>query len=136
MPTSRAPDSTRKCHMGSPASIPLAEPEQCRDQAPDPSPPGLPLAVPQGMSCPLPAAHPGSEDATAAAYLSLAANSCSLQFEVMHQCGEEYDPNSLLSRQKKKNKTEIRVGRQTITLSALALVWMTGRICAMAESSS
>lgn len=89
MPTSRAPDSTHKCHMGSPASIPLAEPEQRQDQALDPSPPGLPLAVPQGMSCPLPAAHPGSEDATAAAYLSLAANSCSLQFEVMHQSGEE-----------------------------------------------
>lgn len=41
----------------------------------DPSPPGLPLALPQGMSCPLPAAHTGSEDATATAYLSLAATS-------------------------------------------------------------
>lgn len=39
---------------------------------PDPSPPGLPLALPQGMSYPLPAAHTRSEDATAAAYLSLA----------------------------------------------------------------
>lgn len=41
----------------------------------DPSPPGLPLALPQGMSCPLPAAHTRSEDTTAAAYLSLAATS-------------------------------------------------------------
>ncbi|TWW66712.1 hypothetical protein D4764_20G0007440 [Takifugu flavidus] len=57
----------------------------------DHSPPGRPLAVPQGMSCPLPAAHPGSEDATAAAYLNLAANSCSLQFEAnikMCTCAE------------------------------------------------
>lgn len=41
----------------------------------DPSPPALPLALPQGMSCPLPAAHTGSEDATAAAYLTLTAAS-------------------------------------------------------------
>lgn len=41
----------------------------------DPSPPGLPLALPQGMSCPLPAAHTRSEDTTAATYLSLAATS-------------------------------------------------------------
>lgn len=51
---------------------------------PDPSPPGLPLALPQGMSCPLPAAHTRSEDATAAAYLSLAATSHWLQRATMH----------------------------------------------------
>lgn len=43
---------------------------------------------------------------------------------------------SIIKAKKKKEKTEIRVGRQTITLSASALVWMTGRICAMAESST
>lgn len=69
---------------GRPSPIPLAGPEQRREQARTPSPPGLPLALPQGMSCPLPAAHTRSEDATAAAYLSLAATSRWLQSETMH----------------------------------------------------
>lgn len=76
----------------------------------DPSPPGPPLAVPQGMSCPLPAAHPGSEDATAAAYLSLAANSCSLQSEVMHQGGEEAIRKLYYQHPPQKKTSQIRAG--------------------------
>lgn len=63
----------------------------------DPSPPGLPLAPPQGMSCPLPDAHTGSEDATAAAYLSLAAASRGLRRDQMHRGGGKDHPEKSIN---------------------------------------